>query len=456
MKKTKLATGVVAVALVSALTAGTALSGCAGQSSAETAAPEASEEKTMQDWGEQYPLQYNSFATEKYKDAAQEMFEEDGLTLYENKGNKLFRPHGHYGTLALEMGPVARDENGGLVYGSDACFNVNDLHYDSTTGQWVVDDSTWLEDISAAGYTAGCYACRSSKFDELYDTYGAEAYAMPMTEEVKDTLNGQMWDCAVCHGDNPENPADATLSMFTQLSRDAFDELDPQERACGQCHTTFNHRSHITDQESIDRCDPYRYGFDIDGLLQAEIEDGIIDIDEATGIIEGCFDEPQLENTQGSTHAELGLTCVDCHMPQVTDPETGETYTDHNASGSPLDKEASLETCLSCHSSQGIETAEDMIEMVRGKQMQARADVAAAAEKRDQAYELIKDAVDGKIDIDEDALQALKDDYTKAHAYIYISNTDSNGRAVHNPDKLADNLSRANQILDNIIETLSK
>ncbi|WP_251231122.1 ammonia-forming cytochrome c nitrite reductase subunit c552 [Adlercreutzia aquisgranensis] len=476
MRKTKLMTSVVAFALVGAVAAGGALAGCSegtaatdgsttgtpaqakaetpAQADASTTPAAATGEKTMQDWAEMYPLQYSSYATEKYKDVASEFFAEDGLVLYENKGNKLYRPHGHYGTLALEMGPVARDEEGSLVFGGDNSINVRDLHYDSTTKQWVVDNSTWLDDINAGGYTAGCYACRSSKFDDLYEKYGAAAYSMPMDQEVMDTLNGQMWDCAVCHGDNPGSSPDATLSMFTQLSRDAFDELDPFERVCGQCHNTFNHRSHITDQASIDKCDPYRYGFDIDGLLQAEIEDGIIDIDEATGIIEGCFDEPQLENTQGGNHAELGLTCVDCHMPKTVDAESGETYTDHNASGSPLDKEASLEKCMSCHKSQGIDSTDEMVEMVRGKQRQARADVAAATEKREQAYDLIKAAVEDKT-VDEATLQQAKDDYTKAHAYIYICNTDSNGRAVHNPDKLADNLSRANVILDGIIATLS-
>lgn len=457
MKKTQVLTGVIAVALCSAIAAGGALTGCAGtdgsQGSGSTPTA-ATGEKTMQDWAEMYPLQYNSYATEKYKDVAAEFYEEDGLALYENKGNKLFRPHGHYGTLALEMGPVARDDEGSLVFGNDANFNVSDLHYDSATGQWVVDDSTWLDDITAAGYTAGCYACRSSKFDVLYEKYGAEAYAMPMDQEVKETLNGQMWDCAVCHGDDPTNAPDATLSMFTQLSRDTFNEIDPLDRACGQCHNTFNHRKHITDQETMDSFSPYRYGLDIDGLLQAEIEDGIIDVDEATGIIEGCFDEPQLENTRDSNHSNLGLTCIDCHMPKTVDADSGETYTDHNASGSPLEKEASLEKCMSCHEAQGIESTDAMIAMVRDKQKQARKDVAAATDKREQAYELIKTAVESK-SIDETALQSIKDNYTKAHAYIYICNTDSNGRAVHNPEKLAENLARANTILDDIIAQLS-
>ena len=139
---------------------------------------------------------------------------------------------------------------------------------DLVPGQHVVEEND-------AGYTKGCYACRSSKFEEAYAKDGAEIYAKPLDQEFADMLNGQMWDCAICHGDNPENKADAHLSMFTQLSRDSFDDFVPEERACGQCHNTFDHRRFITDQKTMDGYYPYRYGYDVESLWRAAIEDGV-------------------------------------------------------------------------------------------------------------------------------------------------------------------------------------
>lgn len=455
MRKQKLATAAATLAFCGALGIATALAGCSPQASqAEsesqaTEATDASGEKTMQEWGEMYPLQYNSYATLNYKQV--DFGAEDGLSLYEDKTE---RPHGHFATLAMEVGPLARDSEGDLLFTDNARFGVDSLEYNSETGQWYVDDSNWVEVINDAGYTKGCYACRSSKFDEAYEQEGAKVFGEPVDQEFADLLNGQLWDCAICHEGTPGDAPDATLTMFTQLSRDAFDSFDPEERACGQCHNTFNHRKFITDQESMDGFDPYKYGTDIDSLLQAELEDGIYDVDEDTGIKIGCFDEPELEMTQGSAMNELGVTCIDCHMPKVTDPETGETYTDHNASGSPLAREESLEYCLTCHTSQGIDSTDAMVDMVRGKQREAREAVAAAQARMDEAYELIKAAVeDGTVD--EATLNQVRDEYTYVDAYLHISNGDSNGRVVHNNDKLNDYLARANKRLDGIMEALA-
>ncbi|WP_304425970.1 ammonia-forming cytochrome c nitrite reductase subunit c552 [uncultured Adlercreutzia sp.] len=463
MKSKKLALTAMTFALCGTLGGGLALAGCttapatatdgdeAPMAQTGTEGAEAADDgiMTMQDWGKKYPLQYNSFKTCDYK--LVQFSELDGMdTFYEDSDG--ITPQGHYAAMLTETGPISRDAESSLLFADDR-FGVDSLDWDPDTKQWIVDDSTWVDVINEAGYTKGCYACRSSVFDREYKEKGAEVYAQPIDEEFAAQLKGQLWDCALCHDGEPGTNTDATATMFTQLARDTYDEFDPMERVCGQCHNTFNHRRWITDQETMDSFDPYKYGTDIDSLMKAELEDGIYDVDEDTGIKIGCFDEPELEQNQGGYHAELGLTCVDCHMPKVTDPESGETYTSHDASGSPLAKPESLEKCMSCHKGQGIDSTDDMIKMVREKQLQARKDLRAGKDRLANAYDLIKAAVDGKT-VDEATLDQVREEYTYAEAELRIINSDSQGRAVHNPEKVADYIAKANSRIDTIEKTL--
>ena len=460
MKSRKFVLTVMTFALCGTLGGALALGGCASAEKAggdepvaQTGETATAEDRVMtsQDWGKKYPLQYNSFATADYKQC---LFSEiDGYDEFYEDGDGV-TPQGHYAMMLTESGPVSYSEDGDIIFAGDR-FGVDGMDWDPETQQWVVDDSNWIDMMNnVAGYTKGCYACRSSVFDREYEKYGAEVYAQPIDEEFAAQLKGQMWDCALCHDGEPGTNTDATATMFTQLSRDAYDDFDPMERVCGQCHNTANYRKYITDQASLDSFDMYKYGTDVDSLIRVQIEDDICWEDEETGLRTASFDEPELEMTQGGYHAELGLTCVDCHMPQVTDPETGETYTSHDASGSPLAKPESVAKCLSCHESQGIGSADEMIEMVRGKQLEARKTLKAARDRLASAKDSIKEAKDaGKLDAA--TWDKLSEEYTYAEGELRICNSDSQGRAVHNPKKLADYIAKANSRIDTIEQVLA-
>lgn len=461
-RRALVASGVVSICL--AIGAAGMIAGCSaqqpyeGQSSGSVSqdAMKVTPDTTMQELADVYPLQYNSYATLKAKsDDLREQYEKDGYELYENKARQLYLPQGHYAASAKEMGPLLREDDGSLYTTKDGGFAVDSLRFDSETGEWVVDSVDWAEEVGKYGYVKGCFACRSSKFDEAYESDGAQIYTEPVDEEFAEQLNGQMWDCAICHEDNNfDIEADATLSHFTQIAANEFDQFDRTDRVCGQCHSDSHYYPFITDQETLDSYDMYRNGTELEGLLKTQIEDGVVNVDEETGILEGVFDMPTLEMLQGGTHSELGLTCVDCHMPTVVDEETGETYTDHDASGSPLEKDASLELCLSCHASQGIESSDEMIDFVHEKQHGAREGLGAAKEKSAEVYDLILQSVNAE-SVDEDTLDQAKDDYTLAAAYLYFLNADSNGRAIHNYDKCFSYIARANELLDGIKDTLS-
>jgi nitrite reductase (cytochrome c-552) len=431
----RLTAGAFVVVLCGVLGVGCGLLGCSprvvsgADGQAASADGSADETKTMNQWGEEYPLQYNSYATIKVNP-------EDG------------DKEGHYCMRTKELGPIARDERGYKpLRTEDENYNISWLTYDDVTGQWIVDESNYGVVLEAKAYKKGCFSCRSSKFQEIEAREGADIYNEPLDEEFLKEINGQAWDCAICHGDNPANPADSQLTYFNNAAGDHLDELLPTERVCGQCHTTMSHTSE----------DPYRFGFDVDGLFDGKVAQGQTSTDDETGIttVTGIY-EPDVEFLQGSTMRELGVACVNCHMPKVTDPETGQIYTSHNASGSPLASEDSLKYCLTCHESRGIKSTDEMVKMVRGLQEETGKQLLALEEKCGTAKELFKTAAtDGKMD--EQSLDKLRDKYARAYARYQITLGDANVagmKVVHNPEKTKTYIAEADKMLDEIIAAL--
>ena len=201
-------------------------------------------------------------------------------------------------------------------------------------------------------------------------------------------------------------PARCAADVLDAAARDSYDLFDSDERVCGQCHNSFDYRSPYHRPETMDGFSPYRYGLDVDSLYEAAVEDGIYSIDEDTGILLTCFDHPEIEFVQGSAMNELGVTCVDCHMPQAD--ESGEGYTSTTRSGSPLENEDALEYCLTCHKEQGIESTADMKAMVEDLQAKTKAVEEDLDARFDQAYELIKNANQSG-GVDEAVLQQARD-----------------------------------------------
>lgn len=449
MDRKKLFTGVSIVSLCTAIGVVGALVGCApSQSKAESGAAEAATQEadatTMEEWGSRYPLQYGSYAEETIKSGKYE---------------------GHYALKQKLLAPAVRVERADgqtdtkLVnpYGTydDGEVIVSGLKYDSASKQWVVEDSQ-LDDLSGTRERQGCFACKSSEFNTVYNENGAGVFTEKMTPEFIDSLNGQVWNCGTCHdGDPATNAPDAQLTYWTQLARESFDLLDPGERVCGQCHNSLDYRSRITDQDTMDSFSPYQYGFDVESLYHAAMEDGIYTVDEDTGIELSCLDHPDVEFLQGSVMGELGLTCIDCHMPETTDDASGATYTYHNASASPLENETALEYCLTCHEKQGISSTADMVDMVQAKQAEAATTIAELDVKFEAAYALIKDANQNG-GTDEAVLQQARDDYSLAEAYYHAT---KGGRAdgskvVHNPMATQNYYAQAGNLLDGIATSL--
>ncbi len=390
---------------------------------------------TMMKTVDQYPLQYNSY------------------NQYRVKENSPYHAFGHLALKDKLLAPVVRNGNE-LITDSDKNFAISGFYFDETIGQWVVSEDKYGA-VAANVFKQGCFSCKSSQFNQVYKDNGAEIFTQDLTDDFVKIINGQVWDCAICHGDEPGNEPDAHLTYWTQLARDTYDKFDSSERVCGQCHNSLDYRSHITDQKTMDGFSPYKYGTDIDSLYKAAIEDGIGNTDKDTGIVLSCLDHPDIEFTQNSPMRKMGVTCVSCHMTESTDQKSSTTYTSHNASGSPLENEDAMKYCLTCHKPRGIDSPEEMVKMVQDLQSKTAAEEKVLQDKFTKSYDLIK-AANSNGNVDKAVLQKARDDYALAEAYFHavVGSAELGVKVAHNPTATAKYNAQTGQLLDGIIAAL--
>lgn len=331
---------------------------------------------------------------------------------------------------------------------------VDMLEYDEETGRWYACEGGQYDPLNnRTTDLVGCYSCKTSYFEDILPVYGESLAAKPTSAEFLDAVNGQIWDCYLCHADDPTAGVDNHQTLFKELMGDAYDELTPEDRVCGQCHSHSVHNTMFKSGIAWADYGSFDYGFDADSVLQAEKEAGFGSYEESTGITTYRSSHAELEITLDSNHHALGVTCVDCHMPQVTDPETGETFTDHDASQSPLENEASLAYCLTCHEAQGIDSPEAMVQMVKDLQAETADRGEPLKAKLADFHDLIEDANQGGT-MDEETLNQARDMYTQAKFYMEWG-TFGNGSAyvkvVHNPEEIQSLQQRADVVLDEAI-----
>lgn len=388
----------------------------------------------VEQWAEKYPLEYASSMSGE---------------------STSMEDHDHTRIVSIMEAPLVRDEYGYFQKDDDGNYLIEGLEYDHDKNQFVIAGGPTPSELSLTN----CLSCKSSVLNDFYDEYGDEAFSMDFSDEVVEQLDGRYWDCGSCHeGDPAESKAQPQLMFYNGLVRDAMDGVSEEITSCGQCHNYFNYRRAITSIDDYAKYEPYAKGFDADGLYETLIEDGLTEPDEETGLIEvGPASHADMEMYMTSTHYSLGLTCVSCHMPSM-ESEDGTAYTNHNASGSPLEKEEALELCLSCHDSQGIETTEDLVAMVKDVQ-------ASAAEKETELIISLEELKAAYLEakesgtVSESVLEEVADNFGHAHWYVgmcYDLETDPGVKAAMFSDVTTNLLERAETLINDSFEMLAQ
>ncbi len=392
--------------------------------------------KTLKEWAEEYPEYYKSYATIKTKEWTNSL-------------------EGHYTLFHKMLAPVLKKGNT-LILNEEGDMSISGFMYDPVKNTWKLDESKYGPLVARPNDLKGCYACKSSVFESVLEREGEKVAAEKIDQEFLDEVNMQIWDCYMCHTDKPEDGYDATITMFKEITGPLYDELTPEDRVCGQCHNSTVHSPMFNSGKPWSEHQPFRYGFDGESMFKAAVEDGYGAKDEKTGIISYRTTHAELEFTYDSTHRAMGVNCQDCHMPTMTDPVTGKVFSDHNASGSPLENDAALDYCLTCHTNDEVKDREQMVDWVRTLQGETEAKQNEIKAKLETLKGLIEQAVTAG-NVDATKLDEARTAYSKAKflsEWGIYGNGAATVKVVHDSNETAELLEKAETVVDEGIALL--
>ena len=276
---------------------------------------------------------------------------------------------------------------------------------------------------------ASCLACKTADFIELLDKDGVGVNTMNFDEFVAE--NGQMEtiSCFDCHRNEPGTVNVTRAHLTTGL--DLLEgEFKPGNMACGQCHVEYYLEP--TTKEVIL---PWHNGTGTDGMLEYYDDIGYSDWEHpTTGTQLLKAQHPEFETFLDSKHSVAGLSCIDCHMPEMEN-EKGDAFLSHQWT-SPL--KTVEQSCLSCHTGDTADTMIAKVEDIQGKVEDKTNEVSDVI--MELITELTKAVETGSHS--EDVIEEARDLHRKSQFkwdFVFVEN----GEGFHNPDLAHKNLDEA-------------
>jgi len=292
-------------------------------------------------------------------------------------------------------------------------------------------------EINSARRGAGgvCLSCKTPSVPSLKEKLGIDYFRKSYDEvyaQIPVQYNKLGVSCIDCHDGNT---GDLRLSRWTLTT--ALDNMGnvPAEfnkkqmglLTCGQCHVTYSIPKD-ENNKSVDLIFPwYRADWNnitIEAIEQQIKEDGLYEWTHGvTGIKLGHIRHPEFELfTNNSFHYNMGVTCVDCHMPAVD--VDGEKVKTHQWT-SPFKQ--GLEACSSCHQ----QSPEELKQRVVNIQDQVNELFTEAGYKAAQAAKAIEFA-NNTPGADATLLAEAKIAYEKSYYRIVFIGAE-NSMGFHNP-----------------------
>lgn len=302
-----------------------------------------------------------------------------------------------------------------------------------------------LEDvINTARPKAGasCLTCKSADFTEALAKGGVEVNKLDFQKFVDENPQMSTISCYDCHRNTP-GVVELTRAHLPKALEKVEEEIKPLNLACAQCHVEY-----YLETDTKEVILPWQNGFDTDGMIEYYDEIKFKDWEHpSTGAAMLKAQHPEFETFNGSNHYLLGLTCVDCHMPEV---EGNEDIKTHHWT-SPLKSESGLKkTCITCH---GGETSA-LIVRVEDVQKGVYDKTNEVSDKLEDFINRLSKAVkDG--DVKDEDLAKLRDIHRKAQFkwdFVFVEN----GEGFHNSSKAHKNLEDARKLIEEGITILEK
>ncbi len=278
---------------------------------------------------------------------------------------------------------------------------------------------------------ANCITCKTPQFTAKVNAEGDEVYAIPFADMI-DMFNEPI-SCWNCHENEPTELVVPSKFYLTSLG-EAANTTPVEAQVCGQCHNEYYFNADKVTSN------PYVGTDEMTAEQMLAFYDGLEFSDwehPDTGAAMLKAQHPEFETIYGgkqSHMASLGYSCADCHMGTQTAAD-GTTFSNHNLV-SPLENDAVLENCSSCH--------KDLPSQVAAWQ-------AEVTEREHELSEEIERYIN-ELAAQKDTLSA--DDLARAqeihrHAQFYWDFVMvENSEGAHNPDAAHENLDKCEELLE--------
>ena len=221
-----------------------------------------------------------------------------------------------------------------------------------------------------------CWGCKSADYPALTAQYGQKEFDTMFWSEAARKTNHPV-ACIDCH--DPQSP-DFALRLTRPWLEEAITaqgktlaDFDMRSLACAQCHSEYYFEGPGTENKIVF---PWTFGFrPEDALAHLDAERFSDWTHPRTGAGVHKVQHPEFEFFQGSVHANLGLSCADCHMPRVRDAR-GNEYPQHWLTSPLKHIEAS---CQRCHAD--VARIKARTEALQGELRASANEIGAALEK---------------------------------------------------------------------------
>jgi nitrite reductase (cytochrome c-552) len=335
-------------------------------------------------WGKEYPAQYETYR----KTVDQKRTKYGGSEALPRSPNDA-DPRAVVSQSKIEEDPRLKTMWAGYAFSVD--FREERGH------AYMLEDQTFTQRQAVVKQPGACMQCHASVYvpyrklgnGDLVEGF-RKMNAMPYAEARK--LVEHPVACIDCH--DPE-------SMSLRVTRPGFiigirelkasqgvKDYDVNKQAsqkemrafvCGQCHVEYYFKG--TDKQLTY---PWSRGLKVEDIVAYYDEAGFKDwVHKQTGAPALKAQHPEFELWSQGIHGRSGVSCVDCHMPEIK--HGGQTITDHQVNSPLLKIQAS---CTRCHADQKpdelkarIETEQDRFFRQRNVAMDALMGLIADLEK---------------------------------------------------------------------------
>ncbi len=289
---------------------------------------------------------------------------------------------------------------------------------------------------------ASCLACKTADFTELLDKDGIEVNSMDFDEFVAEHGEMEGVSCFDCHRNEPGTVNITREHFNVGLEHLEVTEVQAESTACGQCHVEY-----YLDPETKEVILPWHNGTGTDGMLEYYDDIEFADWEHpTTGTQMLKAQHPEFETFSDGIHANMGLSCIDCHMPE-TEGEDGETFKSHHWTSPLKDIEAS--SCFSCH---GDETGDSLIAKVEGVQEKVAVKTDDVSDVILELIEELTKAVETESH-SEEVIEQVRDLHRKAQFkwdFVFVEN----GEGFHNSSLAHENLDEALELAQKGLDLL--